>query len=230
MMHNSGHFTEQIIKSSDILIDPESAVKRLDGTPAWVWPLLLTSIGAAIIGLAWLPIMLRVLEQSLLLGVPEDQARDILNSFVKYQYVSVALGPLLLLLKVALSTWLLYMSCILLNVRATVRQLFALLAQCSLITLLELLTVYTITRLRGADVQSPVDLMPGLGLDLLIHPASAPLLILIRYASVFNVWYVVVLSLGLAYLSGCSKKKAFAATIPVWLIPLLLNLGLALSF
>lgn len=50
---------------------------------------------------------------------------------------------------------------------------------------------------------------------------------LVSYFSVFNIWYIVALTLALSFLGGCSKTKAFVAVIPTWLLPLSLVVGLA---
>jgi hypothetical protein len=48
------------------------------------------------------------------------------------------------------------------------------------------------------------------------------LLAFVNFFSIFEIWYIVILGLSLAYLTGSSKGKAFAAITPAWLIPLLL--------
>ena len=210
----------------NIFIDPASSVKQVENKYAWLWPLLLTAVGTVIVSLASISTFLQIVERTLLPGLNPQETQGPLGRIIEYYRISALLSPLLLASKCLLSTGILFMACIILDVRVTFRNLFTLVAQCSLITLLQLLTAYLIIRLKGADVQTLSDLSPALGLDLLIRTDKPWLMAVVSYVSIFNVWYVLVLSLGLAYLSGCTKKKAFVATIPVWLLPLLLSAGL----
>lgn len=213
----------------NIFVDPASSVKQVENKYAWLWPLLLTAIGTVIVSYASLSTSLQIVERTLLPGLPPEEIQGPLGTLISYYRISAVLSPLLLVLKCLLSAGILYMACIILDVRATFRNLFTLLAQCSLIMLLQILTAYLIIRVKGADVQTFRDLSPALGLDLLIATHKPWLMAAVSYLSIFNIWYVLVLSLGLAYLSGCSKKRAFVATIPVWLLPLLLSVGLVWS-
>jgi uncharacterized membrane protein YfhO len=95
------------------------------------------------------------------------------------------------------------------------------------VTFLQELTAFTVINLRANEPQKLSDLSPALGLDLVLNGLSKPMMALVSYFSVFNIWYIIVLSLGLSFLSGCAKSKAFLATIPNWLLPLGIALGVA---
>ena len=51
-----------------------------------------------------------------------------------------------------------------------------------------------------------------------------PLLAILNFFSIFQIWYLVVLTFGLAYLTKSTKGKAFAAITPAWLVPLFLRI------
>lgn len=211
----------------DIFIDPESAAKRLHAWGAWVWPLLAVGIGGVVIGFNLLPVTMKVVERSLPPGYPPEQVPEMLANIVKYQRIGILVGAVVMPLKWLFTAGLIYMCCMLLNVNAKLKALFALVAQCSLIMLLQSVTAFFIIMLKGDNVQTVNDLSPGLGLDLLVRPESLPLMTLISYFTVFNLWHLIIIGLGLHYLSGCSKKRAFAATAIVWVLPLIVSVGLA---
>jgi hypothetical protein len=123
--------------------------------------------------------------------------------------------------------WILSLSCTLLEIKTSFKTLFALMAQCSLLLFLQDTIVYAIIRLRGTQAQTVAELTPRLGLDLFLSGVSKPVMALIGYFSVFNIWYIVTVTFVLSFLGACSKKKAFFAAIPVWLFPLCLVVGLA---
>jgi hypothetical protein len=211
----------------DIFIDPESAVKRLHARVAWVWPLLVVGISGVVLGFNMLPVTMKVIERSLPPGYPPEQIPELLANMVKYQRIGILVGAVVMPLKWLFTAGLIYICCMLLSVNAKLKALFALVAQCSLITLLQSVTAFVIIMLKGDEVRTINDLSPGLGLDLLVRPESVQLMTLVSYFTVFNLWHLIILGLGLHYLSGCSRKRAFAATAIVWALPLIVSVGLS---
>jgi hypothetical protein len=211
----------------DILLDPERAARRLHSNAAWLYPLLIVGLGGIALGLANLPIQARLIESNLPAGLSSEQTENTMRSVLTYQKVGIFPAPLALLLKWALLAWILFMSCVLMEIKATFKHLYCLLAQCSLLIFMQDLTVSAIIRLKGERAQSLADLAPRLGLDLVLTGLSKPMTALIGYFSVFNIWYIVALTLALSCLGACSRRKAFLAATPVWLLPLCLLVGLA---
>lgn len=211
----------------DILFDPESAARRLHRNAAWLYPLLIVGLGGVALGLANLPLQARLIEANLPAGLSPEQTENAMRSVLSYQKAGVFLAPLALLLKWALLAWILFMSCVLMEIKTSFKHLYCLLAQCSLLLFLQDLTASIIIRLKGAQSLSVADLTPRLGLDLFLTGLSKPMTALIGYFSVFNIWYIVTLTLALSCLGACSWRKAFLAAAPVWLLPLCLMVGLA---
>jgi Yip1 domain len=214
-------------KLFDILLDPESAAQRLNHKAAWLYPLLIVGLGGIALGLANLPLLTRLIEASLPTGLTNEQIEHTLRNARTYQRIGIFFTPVMLLFKWAILAWILFMSCVLADIKVSFKHLFALLAQCSLLLFLQDLTIYIIIRLKGDQAQSIADMTPRLGLDLILTGLSKPMAALVGYFSVFNIWYIVALTLALSFLGGCSKMKAFIAIIPTWLLPLCLVVGLA---
>ena len=176
-------------------------------------------------GLSNSQLIARVIENSLPTGLPEDQARQALDSFLRYQKIGICLSPLGIALKWLFMAALLFLPCVILDIRVSFRNLFALIAQCSFITFLQELTIFLIISLRGDSVETVSDLSPKIGLDLLITNLGKPLMLILNYFSVFNICYILVLTIGLSIIGKCSKPRAFVAAIPSWLLPLIIGLG-----
>jgi fumarate reductase subunit C len=51
---------------------------------------------------------------------------------------------------------------------------------------------------------------------------------LVNYFSIFTIWYLIVLTFGMAALGKSSKGKAFFAITPAWVLPLLLRVVTAM--
>jgi Yip1 domain len=215
----------------DIFIDPRSSSQRLNARSAWLLPLIAIGIAGTILGFANLPILARVLEQNLPAGLSEEQAHQTVTNILFYQKIGYAFFPLITFIKWALLSSLLFLSCVLLDIKVSFKRLFALIAQCALLMLLQDLSVHLIIRLKGSEVGTIAELMPKLGLDLLLDLLGQnfdnTVMTIIGYFSIFNIWYIVVLFLSISYLGGCSKVKAFIACIPVWFLPLCFVVGIS---
>ncbi|MGH9825522.1 MAG: YIP1 family protein [Blastocatellia bacterium] len=211
----------------DVFVDPQNTASYVQNKHAWVIPSVVIGIGGIFLGLASLPLTLQVVQHNLPTGLSGEQIQQTIDNLARFQRIGVMLTPVVFILKSLISAWILYTACVLLDIRTGYRKLFSLVTQCAMILFLQDLTVYTIIKLRGAEVRSITDLTPGLGLDLLLHGSSKPVMAVVSYFSVFNIWYIVMLSLTLSFLSGCSKKRAFVATIPNWLFGLFLCVGVA---
>ena len=214
----------------EIFIDPQSASQRLSTPIAWLVPLIVVGITGIVLGFANLPTLTNVLERSLPAGLSPEQVQQTLANFKLFQKIGYALFPLITLIKWSFLSSLLFMSCVILDIKVTFKQLFALIAQCAVLMLLQDLVAHLIVRLRGAEAETIADLVPKLGLDLFLsgfsHTLGKTLMTIIGYFSIFNIWYIVVLFLSISYLGRCSKPKAFIACIPVWFLPLCLAVGI----
>lgn len=225
---NSSTDQTTVLNLFDILLDHKSVLSRLNHRSSWLYPLILISLGSILIGLSNIPLFTRVVENSLPLGMPEVQIKQTSASIIRYQWVGIFVSPIGILLKWLGSAFLLSLSCIMLDLQADFRRLFALISQCGMITFLQEVITFIIIRVRGESIRTVEDLSPQMGLDILFTDLNKPLMLILNYFSVFTIVYITVLTLMLAKLSRSSKLKAFAATIPNWILPLCLGLGLLL--
>lgn len=212
----------------NVFIDAATTVKKVGGKWFWVWPVVIVSIVSVLVGLGLTPISLRVVQQNPPAGVSAEQMQRAASMSSMFAYISVFVTPVFVLLKLLVLSWLLSVACTVLDVRATFRSLFNLMAACSLIPMLQSIATYVVIRAKGDDIQSMTELMPPFGLDIFIREEGSKLLLAaLNFFSIFEIWYLVILAFGLAYLAGCSRRKAFGAITPVWVVPLLFSIGIA---
>ena len=144
------------------------------------------------------------------------------------QKVGVFASPVIMAGILALSAAILLGSCSVLSMRATFRDLFSLVCHGSLIGMLQTIAGFVVIRMKGDEIQTVEELRPSFGLGLFFHEGiGKPALAVMDYFSIFTIWYIVILSLALACLTGSSKGKGFAAAAPAWLLGLLLVVGLS---
>jgi hypothetical protein len=117
-------------------------------------------------------------------------------------------------------------ACAVMDIKASFLSLFTLVAHCGLINSIQAIAQYLTLSMKRDEIQSLKQLVPHFGLDLLLSDAAnKQLAAALGYFSIFQIWYLIVLALGLAFLAGIPKGKAFAAITPVWLVGLLMRVG-----
>jgi hypothetical protein len=191
---------------------------------AWLWPLIITGIVSIIYGLFFTPLMLDTMRKYPPGGVTGPQLEQALRITETISRVGMFAGPLIIGAFTALFAALIMLTASMISVRVKFRDIFSLLAACSLINALQIIASYFVLRAKADEIGSMQQLQPPFGLDILFPDLKGPLFAILNYFSLFQVWYLVILALALAHLAGTSKGKAFAAITPAWLIPLALKI------
>lgn len=208
----------------NVFVDPAGAAKRIPAPLSWLWPVIALIIIYVVFGSLMLPyalalVDLRLSQQN---ASPEqvERAKNITHVVTQF---SVALTPAIVIGIILLIAWLVTAMGSMAGLRAKFRDLFSLLAACSLIPALQYIATYIVIRAKGDEITSQEQLTPPFGLDIFFQNVHGALLALLNYFSIFQIWYLIVLTIGLAYLGKSSKGKALFAITPAWLLPLVLR-------
>jgi hypothetical protein len=214
-----------VIGMLNAFVDPAGTARRVPAPLSWLWPIVVLSVIAVTMGYLTAPYQLAVADaQMVQRGMPAEQlerARTITHAVTQYL---IPASPLLVIGFVALFAWLIGLVGSMLGMKAKFRYVFSLLAACSLIPSLQTIANYIVIRAKGDEVNTPEQLTQPFGIDIFLQNVHGPLLAILNYFSIFQIWYLIVLTLGLAYLTKSTKGKAFAAITPAWLIPLFLQI------
>jgi hypothetical protein len=206
-------------------VDPAGAAKRVPAPLSWLWPVILLSILTVVLGYAMTPYQLSLADAQIsqrgLSAEQMERARSITHTITQF---TIPAAPVIVMGFLALFAWLIGLVGSMLGMRSKFRDVFSLLAACSLIPALQSIATYIVIRAKGDEITTPEQLTPPFGLDIVLQNVHGPLLAILNYFSIFQIWYLIVLTLGLAYLTKSSKGKAFAAITPAWLIPLFLRI------
>ena len=217
-----------IVGMLNVFVDPKGTAKRVPAPLSWLWPVIALSIIYAIFGYLMLPytlalIDLRMNQQMSQNNVPVEQiehARTITHAVTQY---SVAATPLIVIGLLALFAWLVSVMGSIAGLRAKFRDIFSLMAAAALIPALQYIAVYVVVHAKGDEITSQEQLTPPFGLDIFLQNIHGALLALVNFFSIFEIWYLIVITVGLASLAKTSKGKAFFALTPAWLLPLILR-------
>jgi hypothetical protein len=227
MPEPSGSAADNLVGMLNVFVDPAATAKRAPNRLFWVWPLLILCLAYPVMGYLLMPYTQIAIDNGMaanpnMSGEQLERARSIGHMFTK---IGIGLAPLFVIGGIALSAWLIGLMLSAMDVRSRFHDLFGLLAACSLVSLLQGIAGYFVIRSKADQIQSTQDLIPPFGLDIFLHDGGSRLLqALVGFFSIFEIWYLVILVFGIAYLTGASKSKALLAITPAWLIPLLFRI------
>lgn len=218
-----------LIGMLNAFVDPKGTAKLVPAPYFWVWPVVTLAIIYGVFGYLMLPYTLQLIDarmndQFAQQNVPPERAetaRRVAHMFSQFTFV---LTPVSVIVILVLLAWLVTLTGSIVGLRAKFRNVFSLMAACSLITALQTIAVYIVVRVKGDAIQSQDQLTPPFGLDIFLQDIHGPLLAIVNFFSIFEIWYLVVLTVGLAALSKSSLGKAFGALTPAWLLPLLFRM------
>jgi hypothetical protein len=232
---SSGGLTDGLIGMLNAFIDPAATAKRVPAKLFWLWPVITLIIIYVVFSTLLLPYTVqlvdaRISQTMLQRGVPPDQierAQHMAESFSRFTGLAT---PAIVIGVIALLAWLVALTGSMVGLRAKFRDVFCLMAACSLIPALQYAADYIVVKTKGDEIQTPEQLTPPFGIDIFFPGAHGAFYAFLNFFSIFEIWYLVVLVFGLAYLAGSSKGKAFAAITPAWVLPLLFRIiGAAFS-
>jgi len=212
----------------NVFVDPKATAQRVPAPLSWLWPLITLSIIYTVSGYLTLPytmglIDLRMNQQLSQQNTPVEQAERARNiAHMIYQFLPVA-TPVFVILFTLLFAWLVSAMASMAGLRSKFRDIFSLMAACGLIPALQAIATYIVLHVKGDEITSQEQLTPPFGLDIFLQDIHGALFALVNFFSIFEIWYLIVLTFALAYLGKSSKGKAFFAITPAWALPLVIR-------
>lgn len=213
-----------IVGMLNVFVDPKATAKRIPAPFSWLWPLIVLSIIYVVFGSLMLPyalalVDLRLNQQN---ASPEqmERVRGITHTITQF---SMLVTPVILIVILLLVVWFVTAMGSMAGVRAKFRDVFSLMAAGALIPALQYIAIYVVLRTKGDEITSQEQLTPPFGLDIFLQNIHGALLAFVNFFSIFEIWYLVVMTFGLAYLAKTTKGKAFFALTPAWLLPLIIR-------
>lgn len=211
-------FASDLAGMGSFLIDPAGAARRVFSKWFWVGPLILMAAVTLITAYLMIPITQHVLENS---NLNERQ----IEMSVRMQQIFMWFAPVMVAILFAISTLILFAMSSMTSVNTKFRELFNLVAGCSVIQMLAAIASVLILKAKG-EVSSMAELRPALGLDIFLPEGTNRLLMaFLGYFSVFEIWWIVMMVLVYSKAFRTSKGKAFAVVLPLILLNLVFRVG-----
>ncbi len=212
-------FASDVAGMGNFFIDPVGAARRVHSKWFWIAPLIVFSIVSLIASYLILPITRHVLEIAPLPAnaTPEQFQRGV-NMALKIQSIAMYFSPIIAAVLFAIQAGVLMAMSSVTGVFAKFRQLFNLIAGCSLIQALAALAAVFILKAKG-DISTVAELRPALGLDIFLPDGANKILAaILGYFSVFELWWIVMLILIFSVAFRVSKGKAAVVVAPLILL------------
>jgi hypothetical protein len=184
-----------------------------------------------VVGLDFLSLSLFVksLPQMAPQGLSAHQMAQYLETSRVMRPIQILLSPIGLLIRWAITALLLYAMSVALQrspsrvtggnpsapTGTTFKKLFVLVVYASLVPLVEVLVKNLVLWVRyGLSETIVID--PPIGLDALFQSTGAGTSVLLQHANVFELWFLALLTAGVATLCRTSTHSALAIVLPVW--------------
>ena len=220
-----GHesFADDLAGIPSFLIDPQGSARRVH--TKWFESREPTLPRA---GIVLTPIAQHVMEIAPIPdGVDPAVYQQRLQQGFKFQSYAIYLAPITTAIIFALQAVVLFGVSQIFTVKATFRQMFNLIAGCSIIQLLSSIASVIILKTKG-EISTMAELRPALGLDIFLPEGTNKFLMaFLGYFSIFEVWWMVMLVLIASAAFKVNKGKAAMIVAPLVLISLLFRVGAA---
>lgn len=222
---SSGGAADGLVGMMNVFVDPAETARRAPSRLSWLWPVVVLCIVYAIMGYLMKPYSTQLMEAKVAeQSIPADRLERVQAVSRIVSNVMLVLTPVMIVAFIALWSWLIKVIYSIMDVRSRFHDVFSLVAACSLIPMLQFIANYIVLRVKGDTITSAEQLMAPFGLDIFFQGVKGVAFAILNFFSIFQIWYLVVLVIGLAYLTRSSKSKALVAITPAWLIPLLFRM------
>jgi hypothetical protein len=205
-------------------VDSKATAKRVPAQLSWLWPVIVLIVIYGTVGVLTAPYAISIADAQIAQrGLPADQAETARKITHVISQITPIVTPVFVLLFLAFFAWLAVVIGSMAGLRTKFRDMFSLMASCGLIIALQSIATIIVLRTKGDEITSQEQLAPPFGLDIFLQNMHGPLLALLNFFSIFQIWYLVVLTIGLAAMAKTTKGKAFFAISLTWVIPLIIK-------
>lgn len=209
----------------DAFVDPVGTAKRVRAPLSWLWPMIILFIVYGVVGILTAPYAISIADAQIAQrGLSPEQVENARRITHIISQITPIATPVFVILFLALFAWLTVVIGSMAGLRTKFRDVFSLTASCALIVALQSIATIIVLRTKGDEITSQDQLTPPFGLDILLQNSHGPLVAIANFFSLFEIWYLVVLTIGLAALAKTTKGKAFFAISLTWVVPLLIKI------
>ncbi len=208
----------------EIFTDPAKVYARIDAGLAWWKAFIVMAVIAMAISVVITPFRNQAL-LPMFENLPPEQLERAQAQMKTFGFVGLIMVPIMMIVMFLIVAGIAHVAVNIMSPRANFKKMLSLLAFCGLIPMIEQIVGAAVIAARGIEsVESMADLKMSIGPAALLPDATGALEALLQSLSLFQIWYYVVLVLGIAAIFRMKRAQAVIAAVPVWLIGFLLLL------
>jgi len=216
---SKGGFLASIV---DIFVDPFKVFARIDAGLSWWKPFVLVTVVSTFLSYLMIPFQKRLIELNPR-GMGEEQLQQAVDGFDKFAPLTLITVPVFLIIVYLILAGIVHLAINILSTRSSYKKTLSLVSFCGIITLVEQIISTVVLRMRGIEsMESAADMKFSLSLAPLLGEGQGLLNALLQSLSVFQIWYYVVLVLGIAAIFKLTRKAAIIPALPMWIIGVLM--------
>ena len=208
----------------EIFTDPAKVFARIDAGLSWWKPFIVVTAISIAIGYVIMPFRNQAMMPALQKLPPEQMERSIAQ-MKAWAPVGLILIPIFTIVVLLITAGVMHVFVNIMSSRANFKKTMSLLVWCGFISLVEQVIATAIIAGKGVEsIESLADLKMSIGPAALVPDASGALEALLQSFSLFQIWYYVVLVLGVAAIFKLRRAQAVVPVVPIWLITFVLLL------
>ncbi|OQX82879.1 MAG: hypothetical protein B6D63_07050 [Candidatus Latescibacteria bacterium 4484_7] len=205
----------------DIFVDPMKVFERINNGLAW-WKayIVLAAVGML---LSWLAMPFqRHLVELQIQGANSEKVAGALENFDKFKYIGVFASPVSVLLLLVVMAALVHLVISVLSTNADFKKTLSLISYAGLISVLGQAIKTVVLLSRGVEsVSTRADMNVHLSLAAFLPELKGFKYALVESLGIFEIWYYVVLAIGISYVFRIKKETSWIPVLIIWLISLL---------
>jgi len=205
----------------DIFTDPFKVFARIDAGLTWWKPFVLVTAVSMILAYLMLPFQKKLIALNTR-GLNEEQLQKAVEGFDKFAPMTLITVPIFLIIVFLIMAGIVHIAINIMSSRSSYKKTLSLISFCGIITLVEQIISTAVLRMRGVEgVESAADLKFSLSLAPLLGEGKGLLNAVLQSLSIFQIWYYVVLVLGIAAIFKLTRKAAIVPVLPIWIFGVL---------
>ncbi|MDD3643424.1 MAG: YIP1 family protein [Candidatus Krumholzibacteria bacterium] len=215
----------------EIFVDPQKVFHRIAAGLAWWKPWIVIAVLTVVIAWIGQPVNLQVAGLNPR-DLPPEQLEAQLDAMRRFGFVGLILAPLAMLLIFVIIAAIVNITVNLASGRSGFKKVLCLMQFAGLIGVVEQGLRLGILHMKGIEtIESSGDARVSFGMAALpwFSEAGNFARAVMDSLSVFQIWYLIVFTLGIAAIFRISRGKAVAATVVVWVISIALLMLQGLS-
>jgi hypothetical protein len=212
-----------------VIFSPSKAFFNIGQRPRWVVAFLTLTVLSIFVGL----INLTSVEKMIRIMLPSGMADIFLNTETNAKLLTTIITPSIMIIKCLLFTILIWLISGTMTDRVTFGKTYSLAFHTGILLFLEFFLVATIYFVKSLYQNlSFHDFKIYLGLDILFkgHEISLPFRTILANFNIINIWWVVVMILGLQKIFNISRRKSVLIVAIFWSVWLGIQIAIGLLF